>query len=397
MKIITILLISIIFTLKVFGQTESDIIKQANDLIENKKYESAFKLLDKFDPKNSNPDVVLLKEDIVLNYFVSSIMHQMFALKDLEKNEDIMDYRGKEGSFGMQMFQIDSILEILIKQYPTNCKLYKGLGLFYYETHLKYGGKWLKDDKELFKLMETDFTKAIDGNCADYLSYYVLGYITLAQEKYKASIPYFLKSIELKKDYASSHYNLAYAYLFTDERQDALKYAKYSYDLYTDQTYKSDAARMLGQIYFELKDDNNALLNYELADKIDSGNYYNLKPLLNLYVKTGNSKAKESTKIFFNLAPSNPTIYNDLENIYYSNKKENDLAVFYHEQLTSNKDNPRVLGSLNFYLAIFYIDTDKKLAEEYFLKAKDIFNKVYENDHPVFKAIEDGLKQTKKK
>lgn len=396
MKIITTLLIYTLFILTVVGQTENETIKQANELITNKKYESAFMLLNKFDPTNSKPDVVLLKEDIVLNYFVSSIMHQMFALKDLEKNEDIMDYRGQEGSFEMQMFQIDSILVNLIKQYPANCKLYKGLGEFYYEAHLKYGGNWLKDDKELFKLMETNFTKAIEGNCADYLSFYVLGYLTLAQEKFKECMPYFIKSIELKADYGSSHYNLAYAYLYTDDRQNALKYAKNSYALYTDQTYKSDAARMVGLIYAELKDDQNALTNYELADKIDEGNYYNLKPLLNQYVKTGNTKAIEKTKTFFNLDPANPTIYNDLEDIYYSNKKGNDLAAFYKEQLSSNKDNTIVLGNLNFYIAKFYFDTDKKLAKEYFIKAKDIFSKVYDKDHPVFNAIADGIKQTDK-
>ncbi|MFH0894152.1 MAG: hypothetical protein V2A54_06935 [Bacteroidota bacterium] len=395
MKKITTLFLTLL-TLTVFGQTETETIKKANDLITNKKYETAFKLLDDFDPENSKPDIVLLKEDIVLNYFVSSIMHQMFALKDLEKNEDIMDYRGKEGSFGMQMFQVDSILENLIKLYPTNCKLYKGLGEYYYEVHLKYGGKWLKDDNELFKLLETDFQKAVDGNCADYLSHYVLGYINLAQEKYKESIPYFLKSIELNKDYASSHYNLAYAYLFTDDRQNALKYAKNSLDLYTDQTYKSDAARMLGQIYTELKDDKNALENYELADKIDPGNYYNIKPLLNLYIKISYKKADEKTVAFFNLAPANPTIYNDLEEIYYSNKKENDLTAFYKSQLSSFKGNDKVLGNLNFYLGKIYIDTDKKVAKEYFLKAKDIFSKIYDKDHQVFKAIDEGLKQCEK-
>ena len=38
--------------------------------------------------------------------------------------------------------------------------------------------------------------------------------------------------------------------------------------------------------------------NYELANKIDAGNYYNLKPLLNLYVKTGNAKVKDFKQIF---------------------------------------------------------------------------------------------------
>jgi tetratricopeptide (TPR) repeat protein len=395
MKKISIVLM-LFLQLTAFAQTETETIKKANDLITEKKYESAFKLLDNFDPRNSKPDVVLLKEDIVLNYFVTSMMHQMFALKDLEKNEDIMDYRGKQGSFGMQMFQVDSILENLIKIYPNNCKLYKGLGEFYFEVHLKYGGRWLKDDNEVFKLMQTHFQKAIDGNCADFRSHYVLGYINITQEKYKESIPYFLKSIELNKDYASSHYNLAYAYLYIDDRQNALKYAKNSLDLYTDQEYKSDAARMLGQIYSELNDDKNALDSYKLADKIDPGNYYNIKSLLNLYVKTGDKEAQETSKTFFNLSPSNPTIYNDLEDIYYNNGKINELALFYKSQLLSFKDDNIVLGNLNFYLAKTYLETDKKTAKEYFLKAKDIFSKIYDKDHKVFKAIEEGLSQCEK-
>ena len=161
-------LILIFFSRAVFGQTEIETINKANELIADKKYESAFKLLDSFDPENNKPDIVLLKTDIVLNYFVTSIMHQIFSLKDLEKNENIMDYRGKEGKFTMQVFQVDSILERLIKTHPDNCKLYQKLGEYYYEAHLKYGNDWLKKDNELFDLMQANFQKAVDGNCANY-------------------------------------------------------------------------------------------------------------------------------------------------------------------------------------------------------------------------------------
>ena len=382
-----------LLSLTVFGQTETETIKKANDLIANKKYESAFKLLDKFDPENSKPDIVLLKVDIVLNYFVTSIMHQVFALKDLEKKEDIMDYRGREGSFGMQMFQVDSILGKLIEIYPTNCKLYQKLGEFYYEVHLKYGDNWLKDESELSKLMQANFQKAVDGNCADYLSNYVLGYIKILQENYQECIPYFLKSIEQNKDYATSHYNLAYAYLFTDDRQNALKYAKNALALYTGSSYKGDAARMIGVIYRELEDDKKAIEYYELADKIDPENYYTLKPLLELYVKTNNKKSDKTAKVFFNLAPANPTIYNDLQEIYYSNKEENKLITFYKSQISAFKNNEKVQGNLNFYLGRIYIETDKKIAKEYFLKSKEIFGKIFNKDHQVFNAIDEGLKQ----
>ena len=394
MKKLTTLLLSAVCAVTVFGQTEPGTIKRANDLIGNKKYETAFKLLQDFDPKNENPDIVLLKEDIALKYFVTSIMHELFAFKDLEKNEDIMDYRGKEGSFGMYGFSIDSALQQLIKTYPDNYKLYKGLGDFYYDAQQRYQGQWLKDDSIVSDLIIKNYQVVIDHDLADYTIYYTTGLEILQQKKYKESIPYFLKSIELKNDFADAHYNLAYAYLFTDDRENALKYAKNSFDLYQNKEYKGDAARMIAQIFLELKDDNSAIKYFELANTIDNDNYYNLKPLLNIYVRTGNTKTNTTLNLFYNLAPDKPTIYNDLSTIYYDNNKTNELIEFFKSKLTTYTEQKKILGNLNFYLARLYLDTDKKTAKEYFIKAKDIFITIYEKNNKVFQAIEDGLNET---
>jgi tetratricopeptide (TPR) repeat protein len=175
--------------------------------------------------------------------------------------------------------------------------------------------------------------------------------------------------------------------------QNALKYAKNALDLYSDKKYKSDAARMLGVIYKELEDDKNAIESYELADKIDPENYYTLKPLLELYVKTDSKKSDKTAKVFFNLAPANPTIYNDLGEIYYGNKKEDKLTAFYKSQISAFKDNEKVQGNLNFYLGRIYVETNKKIAKEYFLKSKEIFGKIFDKAHQVFNAIDEGLKQ----
>jgi len=133
-----------------------------------------------------------------------------------------------------------------------------------------------------------------------------------------------------------------------------------------------------------------------MADKIDPENYYNIKPILNLYIKTNNKKADETTKAFFNLAPENPTIYSDLEEIYLSNEKGIDLIEFYKSQFSAFKDNKKVQGNLNFYLARIYLDKDKKIAKDYFIKAKEVFEKVFDKDHAVFNAIDEGLEQCKK-
>ena len=162
-KKLSIALISIFIVFNVTGQTEKGTIKKANELIKEKKYESAYKLLNDFDPKNINVQIVLLKEDIVLNYYITTIMHQVFSLKDLEKSEDILDYRDKEGSFDMYMLEIDKVLDSLIKIHPENCKLFDGLGRYYYEVQTRYGAKWLKCNNELYKLIETNYKNAIAG------------------------------------------------------------------------------------------------------------------------------------------------------------------------------------------------------------------------------------------
>ncbi|MBP5395533.1 MAG: hypothetical protein J6Y34_00865, partial [Bacteroidales bacterium] len=54
-----------------YGQQETDIIAQANRLVADKKYESAFKLLQAYDSANVKPDIFLMKEEILLNYFVT--------------------------------------------------------------------------------------------------------------------------------------------------------------------------------------------------------------------------------------------------------------------------------------------------------------------------------------
>ena len=178
-KIMTIAL-STLLVLTLHAQNESSVLEKANKFIKEKKYETAFKTLQDFDSKNENPNIVLLKEDIALNYFVTSIMHEMFAFKDLKENEDIMDFRGKTGSFGMYSFSIDSTLNTLIKIYPNNYRLYKGLGDFYYQVQQKYSGGWLKDDKTIMDIIIKNYQVAIDHNIADDNVYFVtaLQYLT---------------------------------------------------------------------------------------------------------------------------------------------------------------------------------------------------------------------------
>jgi hypothetical protein len=388
----TLLLLLLVVPFKSFSQSGEDVIQKSNQLLAEKKYNMAFDVLEKADPKNDNADIVIAKENIVLGFFVTSIMHQMFALKDLKPNEDIADYRGKEGSYSMHVFRADSILQRLIKIQPDNFKLYHALGNYYYEVYLHYNANWIENPEKLFKWIEENYTKAISLHSSDYMTYYELGYINLVQKKYPPAITYFSKSIELNDKYGNSNYNLAFAYLYTDDRQNAIKYAIKSIDLYDDKAYKADAARMTGEIYGELNDHKNEIYYYNLSDKIDPKNYYTLKGLLTAYVKTDDPKEKETLNSFYLLAPENPTIYNDLANIYSS--RQTALISFYESKLAEYKSNKKVYGGLNFYLAQLYIPSNKSKAKDCLTKARSVFAEIYAKDNGVFNAIDTLMKQT---
>lgn len=390
-KIIIFFLLAL--CINAFAQTEDDVLKQANSLIENKKYESAFLILEKYDSTNVHPNIVLMKESILLNYFVSSIGHLSFALKDIEKTDNIIDHRGKEGNYTMRIFLIDSILNTLITKEPNNCSLYKGLADYYFEVYHKYGEKSYIPQTKLNQLILDNYQKAISGNCADFLSYYAMGLMHLHNEKYNESISLFLRSIELNENYPDSYYDLAYSYTLLKETDKALPYALNAYKLYNNNRYRSDAAKLIGSIYFLKNDTKSSVEYYEKADNLMPNDYNTMKPLLELYLKTNSSKLPEYTKRFLLLDPFNPTIYNDLTILYIRYGKNQEIIDFLKQELKSDVYNDIVKGNFNFYLGALYKDRDKSLSKKYYTEANNIFQKFYPKDHKVFEAIAEALKQ----
>lgn len=390
-------LITLLFLVTQFAYAQQGIIDQAQELVDHKKYESAFNLLQENDPGNTNPDIVVKKTRILLDYFVTSIMHQMFALTDLKDDENLMDIRGSEGDYSIFLFAPDSIIPKLMEQYPKNYDLSKIMGYYYHEVHGKYGGNWLVPDSVIVDRFMNYYKTAYNNGVYDYWSSYGLGYGCLMQNQAEKSIQYFVKSIELRADYPSSHYNLAYAYMSINEKSKAIESADKAFELYEEPRFKADAARMIAQLYRELDDQNSALSYFRKANIIDPNNYYTLKPLLTVELALNDDKYPERTKEFLDHAPGNPTIYQNLMEIYWANGKEEELVLFLESQKKRFTDNMKVLGNLYFYIGVIRFDQEKyKEAEKSFLEAKTTFNKIYKDDHGVFKAIDSFLKDSKK-
>lgn len=383
----------LIFTFLI-SLAQEDAIENANQLIQKKKYESAFNFLNGADPANKNPDVVMAKCDLVLKYFVTSIMHKMFALKDLKPDEEIMDIRGSNGNFAMFAFAPDSILNMLIEKYPDNYKLRKALAYYYHEVHLNYQQNWLEPDSVVIGRFLNNYKLAYDNGIYDYWSVYGIGYAYLIKQDFKSAIKYLEKSCKLKHDNPSGYYNLAYAYMFTDQREKGIRSAKTAMGLYDSPKFKADAARMIATLYRELGDFENASIYYKRAAIIQPDDYYTVKSLFEFQLSRNNEEYPERTKEFFVLAPGNPTIYQDLLNAYKDYEKEDELFDFFSSQHNSYIKDNRVNGNLYLYKAIIQYDKeDFKLSQANFDKSRDLLEKIFEPDHRVFELIDSYTKE----
>lgn len=395
MKQITTLLLIFCFSM-VYSQNES--VGNVDALLSAGKYESAYKMLDKADPKNQQPDIVIAKTDLLLKYYVKSNMHQLFGLKDLNPIEDITRLREQNGSYSMIAFAPDSVLNKLIITNPANYKLRKALGNYYQDVYFNYPDSWFIPDSVIVDKFRDNYLLAYKNGVFDYKSLYGLGYAYLTDEDYKSAILYFQKSIELKKDAPESYFNLASAYLNSDQPQLALPNAQKALEMYVEPEDKVDAARMTAQIYLELKQKNNAMNYFQKANDIQPNDYYTLMPLLGLELELDNANYKNLTADIFSLAPDNPVVYQDLLNAYKENEKESEFMSFLESQKMNYRNNTKIQAHICFYSGVAQYELNRWVdAKINFEKARNLFKNLFQPNHSIFKVIDSYTDAIKKK
>jgi len=193
--------------------TEAQVLEQASELMLERKYESAFKLLNKFDPKHRRPAVALKQTELALNYHLRSRELEGFGFRDLAPLERLDSLRLKYTRAAIPYsFAVEPILLNLKKRYPTNYKLDRALADYYYQVLQCECAEAEKSPKALMALITRYYTNAHKHGLGDYLSYYAFGYVRMSQGRFAESVPLFKRSIELRPNYPLAHFNLAYSY-----------------------------------------------------------------------------------------------------------------------------------------------------------------------------------------
>ena len=236
-------------------------------------------MLDKFDPTNDRPAVVLKKETIMLNYFTQSIMHRMFSLADLKKGENLDSIRANFTQGNIIVFDADSLIRRLLELHPGDKELLAG--------HTRYHAALLDD-------YPTDVWEMyLDSACLVWLSAdrenasacYQLGLHHLLNEDYTKAEHFFQQAIASCDTHYRAHYNLGITQFYLEKPTPAISHLRRACNGYSRVSEKADAARVIGIIYDDYLNNADSALHYLQAAVTTDASYLNQAFLLQHYLK----------------------------------------------------------------------------------------------------------------
>ena len=115
------------------------LIGEVDALIYQKQYATAFGRLS----DETNEYIIAKRVEVAINYFVQSMMHQMFAFKNLDEDDDIEDVRGETGTYSLIFYNREDVIKKFVEQNGEKPILDYALGLYYEDVHNRYGEDWL--------------------------------------------------------------------------------------------------------------------------------------------------------------------------------------------------------------------------------------------------------------
>lgn len=385
---------------------ERKTLAQAEELIAQKKYLSAYKFLDKYDPRNENSDIFLKKVDIVQNYFLFNIMNQIFCLDDIPFDKDVEDLRGNEEASGCSsvMFAIDTIAQRLLEKEPNNCRLHRCLGEYYNSAADRFGDNWLDNTSssqlDLRIRARKNLLKAEEFGCKDDKLFSDIALTYMYEELFTDARDYLKKAIAYSSDtVADYYYNLAVTYYFDENNgdiQQAIANVAIAARHYTREDMLGDSYFMIGSCYLRTEDYQQALQNFKKTEKYHPGQYYNLSNMMVCNLKLGSDEYKDNVHTIIDIYGDHTGAINEMVQQFYATDPSKCGAL---EEILKNEIssavNPQVKANMQFSFGILLYNQNKKAeAREQLLAAKQFFE-TYEHFEDVLSYINDLLKKCK--
>lgn len=267
-------------------------IEAADAKIKERKYASAIGELGLDD----NEYIIYKKSQIFTQYFVQSIMHQMFVMQDLKKGEDILELRKSyTGSAPMTMYDVEAVVKDFQKKNGKKPILALTLGNFYYDVITRYGDQWVKSRDDLERLAKENLKAAEKAGLYDYYSLFALGTLHFNENEWDDAEEYFLRVVQMQPDHSSAWFNIAVCRYQTKRYDEVVEPALNAIKNEKNTEYLSDEYRITAEAYVYCDDVDSAIktLNEGKKKLKDDVNLCMLLGRIYLYINNDYAKAEK--------------------------------------------------------------------------------------------------------
>lgn len=348
-------------------------IAKADELISKKQYASANGALGVDD----NEYIIYKRTEIYTQYFVQSLMHQMFVLKDLEKNEDLMELRQNlTGDYPMIMYNVEEVIENFQDENGKKPILYLALGNYYYDVANRYGDQWLITLDELINNAKVNYKKAETAGFYDTYSLFNMGSMEISESKWPEAEAHYAKLVTMEEDNPSAWYNLALTYMYQGKYADASEPCRKAIACEKNPAWMVDEYVLLSDSYVYSGNTDEAIKALTEGKKKCKDDSSIPVELGKIYYSYNDDYAK-AEKEFLAAVRLEPTAVSDVINLLGNSQDWDNFIGFCKKALKLNTKDDEYLGFVEYMLSQGYIITgdyknclaELKKAENYLTKA----------------------------
>ena len=362
-------------------------LTQVDNLISQKKYRTAFDLVSGLTPQNS--ETLAKQVEIAISYFAQSIMHTMFAFKDLDEGETLHDVRTGGGPYNVVYADFAEMIEPILEQRPNEGLLSAVLGDYYYDAQLRYGDNWLVPSIEALEKASDLYRNAIDNGVRSPDYYSRIAEYELRKGAVSDAILDLGNALQMDPNYAEAHYNLGYALFKTGEIDSAIVHAVSAASHYVDNDYQFDGWMMAGRLSIEAGHPGDAIKYFQKAKEASPDAWEPLAYQIDAYLALDDVTGTRAVAMeLFSRGPSDLDLCKMIMKSYLNADKAQEFLAL-SEALEEEYSDPEIVGNILYHRG-YVLSTlgMNEQARQVLEDARSNFEKTDAPDHEVLAKID---------
>ena len=368
-----------------------------DDFISNRKYASAFRMLDEKDPRNEDPARLEKKISLALCFSAATVMHRSFTFIDLGPGQDLDDYNITPEAFNPYNaydFQIDAILRALIRKTGQCAAALSSRGFLFQDAaavrrHVVCRrGRAASPAGEAFAL--ADKGKGLDRSGLDE---YAL--LSAMQKNYTKCFT-LARALRQDPSYAEGNYGIAYAYHMSGDQAKAFGHALKALDGFKDRLSKSDASLLAAISADAMNRPAEALTYYRKARELGRVDFLSAKKILCFSLDIEEeTRWYEEAAALLDLDPHNLEYYYELLECFIDRGRGASIEKFLASYEAKRGKDGRARGNILLLKSAFFskVVNDPAKRRDALKRAYAEFGKIFPESDEVMLMIKKELER----